>query len=244
MSWQATAWVDSLEYDLGVGPLAFRVLLKFANAAAPDGTRAFLSKATLAEQLGVSQRSIQRAFKDLAAARLIRRGNQEFVSHVPVNRRPTVYDLVMPSDRLPETFQNDEPAGSIEPLPGETGRGDKVIHRGDNLETSGETTTVVHKNHHRTTTKTEIDTSRPERARARKASRFPNEPAWGHCPDGHEMLDPRVWGPGMLRTSPRCRDESATHSIPQHRWHDLGLLPVFVIDRYHECYPEPIGVST
>jgi len=92
MSWQACDWMDSLAYDV-CGPLASRVLLKLANVANTDGTRAWRSKAEMAHELGVSQRSIQRALKELEHAALIHPGEQEFVHHIRADRRPTVYDL-------------------------------------------------------------------------------------------------------------------------------------------------------
>lgn len=99
MSWQAAAWVDSLPYDIpltmtqSVGHLPMRVLFKLANVADAEGKRAFRSKAVMADELGVTARSVQRALNDLQAAQLIRPGNQLFVAHLRADKRPTVYDL-------------------------------------------------------------------------------------------------------------------------------------------------------
>lgn len=92
MSWQACAWADSLEYDV-VGPLAFRVLLKLANVSNEDGTIAFRTKATMAHELGVNVKSIQRALNELQSAALIKPGDQSFVRHLTGGRRPVVYEL-------------------------------------------------------------------------------------------------------------------------------------------------------
>lgn len=92
MSWQATAWVDALPYD-ACQPLAFRVLLKFANVADERGQRAWIAKSTMADDLGVSQRSIHRAVKELLNERLITPGDQRYVMHLRADRRPTVYDI-------------------------------------------------------------------------------------------------------------------------------------------------------
>lgn len=92
MSWQACDWADRLPYG-AVGPLAFRVLLKLANVAAEDGSRAFRDKPRIAHELGVSQRSVQRAYRELEHAALIRPGDQSFTHHIRADKRPTVYDL-------------------------------------------------------------------------------------------------------------------------------------------------------
>lgn len=94
MSWQAVAVVDALPHD-AVGPLAFRVLLKLANVAGEDGEHAFRHARKMAQELGVSTRSVQRALRDLEALPLIRRGNQDYTAHLPAGKRPVVYDLVM-----------------------------------------------------------------------------------------------------------------------------------------------------
>lgn len=95
MSWQATAWADGLAYDR-VGPLAYRVLIKLANVAAADGTRAFRSNTQVAQELGVSVRSVQRGLRELEQQGLIAKGDQRLVQHLRADRRPRVYDLAMP----------------------------------------------------------------------------------------------------------------------------------------------------
>ncbi len=92
VSWQACNWADQLDYDV-CGALPFRVLIKLANVAADDGSRAWRTKATMAKELGVSQRSVQRALKELEMAHLILRGDQSFVERIRADKRPTVYDL-------------------------------------------------------------------------------------------------------------------------------------------------------
>lgn len=145
MSWQATAWADSLPYD-AMKPLATRVLFKLANVAAQDGKRAFRSKWDMADELGVDQRSVQRALRELEQAGFIGRGDQRAVAHLRGDRRPTVYDLnfqwrrdwsapplplPQPSDEAP-----DEPIESG-PIDGET-----QLSTGCHGETNGETPTV------------------------------------------------------------------------------------------------------
>ncbi len=78
-----------------VRELEYRVLLKLANVAAQDGSRAWRNMYEVAEELGVSVRSVQRAVKALEAHRLIVRGEQRHVDHIRGDRRPVVYDLNM-----------------------------------------------------------------------------------------------------------------------------------------------------
>lgn len=92
MSWQACAWADSLDCDT-VDGIEFRVLVKLANVSNETGTIAYRSKADMAKELGRSQRTIQRALKNLELAALIKAGDQSPVQHIRADRRPTVYEL-------------------------------------------------------------------------------------------------------------------------------------------------------
>lgn len=78
-----------------VGDLEYRLLLKLANVAAQDGSRAWRNMHEVAAELGVSLRSIRRAIKALEDERLIMRGDQHYVDHIRGDRRPVVYDLNM-----------------------------------------------------------------------------------------------------------------------------------------------------
>jgi hypothetical protein len=133
MSWQATEVVDQLPYDL-VKPLAFRVLLKLANVADPEGRRAWRSKFELANELGVDQRSIQRALRELEQAHLIRKGDQKFVSHIRGGYRPTVYDIVM---KRPAQYGMQTLDDGLDREP--EVRGDTVIHNPGRGDTRGDT---------------------------------------------------------------------------------------------------------
>lgn len=145
MSWQATAWADSLPYD-ALKPLATRVLFKLANVAAQDGKRAFRSKWEMADELGVDQRSVQRALRELEQAGFIGRGDQRAVAHMRADRRPTVYDLNFqwrrdwshPEIALPQQPE-DEPE---EPLETGPSHGETEFSTGGHGETNGETPTV------------------------------------------------------------------------------------------------------
>lgn len=141
MSWQAMDAVDRLPYDL-TKPLAYRVLVKLANVASSDGTRAWRSKWEMADELGVSERSIQRALAELEALNCIRKGDQKFVSHLRGGYRPTVYDIVM--SRAEGGIQTLADGLDEAPEAGET-RGETEISTGTAGETRGETTAVAHR---------------------------------------------------------------------------------------------------
>ena len=78
-----------------VGDLEYRLLLKLANVAAQDGSRAWRNMHEVAVELGVSLRSVRRSLKALEEQRLIIRGEQHYVDHIRGDRRPVVYDLNM-----------------------------------------------------------------------------------------------------------------------------------------------------
>lgn len=136
MSWQATAWADGLEYNV-VGPLAYRVLIKLANVANERGQTAWRSKSEMATELGVSQRSIQRALKELEHSALILVGDQSFVKHLRADRRPTVYDMNL---RFKTEFEQPE----LSAWNGETELSTSEP-RGDTPGLNGETTVVAHR---------------------------------------------------------------------------------------------------
>ena len=93
MSSVALAWALDARETGDIGDGARLVLLALADHAHADGSSSFPSKATLSERLGKSERTIQRYLADLRDAGLIFEGDQELVSHVRADRRPTVYDL-------------------------------------------------------------------------------------------------------------------------------------------------------
>lgn len=94
MSYQAAMAVGMLPYNV-CGAMAFRVLLKLANVADDEGKGAFQFDPKVANELGVSVRSIIRCRAELEAASLIRRGDQKRVGHWRGGNRPIVYDVNM-----------------------------------------------------------------------------------------------------------------------------------------------------
>lgn len=145
MSWQATAWVDSLEMDI-VGEVAFRVLLKLANVADQHGQNAWRSRSEVAKELGRSIKTVDRASKELEHAALIHRGDQRLVAHLRADRRPIVWDLNL---RWRAEFGQPE----LDGWP----RGDTVIHNPHGATSAvlhGATSGVPHRTiHERSTSK-------------------------------------------------------------------------------------------
>lgn len=142
MSTEAVAW--ALRADL-TGKLSAEhrlVLVALADHASYDGTGAWPSKARLATRLGSSERSVQRALARLEALGLIVRGDQRIVSHIPGNRRPTVWTLRLgsranhdePKDETPALVEEPRGDSSVTPA-GET----PVTPRGDTSGAPGET---------------------------------------------------------------------------------------------------------
>jgi hypothetical protein len=140
VSWQATAWADSLPYDTLQSYLAYRVLIKLCNNADEHGRTTWRSKKELSVELGVSERSVQRAMRELEQALLILPGDQEYVRHIRADRRPKVYDMNL--QYREQTFTPELPIEA--PSDGETGLSTGDL-RGDNWGLNGETTAVAHR---------------------------------------------------------------------------------------------------
>ena len=192
VSLEAVAWVKNLPYDAcEYGP--YRVLLILAEHANSEGKRAWRSKSKIAHTLEVSERSVQRWYKALIAADLIRPGDQAFVAHIPVNRRPVVYDISMGRD--PRYRQAQMPLEL-----GETG-----LSTGGSGETAGvalgETAGVVSRNQIHEPLKT--STKRNPSTRAREEAERSAPPS--------QPVDPFDWCPN----SP-TRVHSESHPGNQH----------------------------
>lgn len=109
MSLEAYIWAGSLRVDECDG-IAFRVLLKYADRCDRYGRTAWYRASELAEDLGCSRSSIQRATKDLLALGLISKGDQRYVGHIPANYRPVVYDLETPAKRMQDAMSAGVPS--------------------------------------------------------------------------------------------------------------------------------------
>lgn len=83
-------------YEAPAGdPTGRLVLVHLAEHADPKGRGAFPSARTIAGDIEVSVRTIRRQLDDLEERDLIRRGDQQLVSHISADKRPVVWDLNM-----------------------------------------------------------------------------------------------------------------------------------------------------
>ena len=140
MSLNAYVWAGQLPLDI-TSATAFRVLLKMADVADADGRGVWLTTSRMAEELGCSVRTVQRAVKELQLAGLIHEGDKRAVAHIRSDRRPTVYDLNMTAETAPQIDLDGVTKMSSHGVT-KMSRGDKSVHNG--------VTTVVA---HRTVTK-------------------------------------------------------------------------------------------
>lgn len=197
MSTEAVAW--ALRADL-TGTLSAEhrlVLVTLADHARPDGTGAWPAVATIAHRLGCAPRSVQRALKRLESLGLIKRGDQRMVSHLPGNRRPTVWTLRIGA-RIDESTPQleDTQLVDVTPTPEDVihrDRGDSsvtptgvtpVTSRGDTCGTSGVTAVSP-----KPRTKPSKNTNPPTPRSARQPSTAPGDklraPDCGHgTPNG------------------------------------------------------------
>lgn len=90
MSWALSLPTESLKDSS-----ARHVLLCLANYAGSNGAGAFPSASTLAQDTGLSERTVRYKLDDLEKAGLIQKGNQAIAAvHIDRHdRRPVVYDL-------------------------------------------------------------------------------------------------------------------------------------------------------
>lgn len=93
MSLDAYIWCANLPLAR-VNGTSFRVLLQLADRADGLGYGAYPHISTIAERLECSERTVQRAIKDLLALGIIRVGDQRYVEHLDKRYRPTVYDVL------------------------------------------------------------------------------------------------------------------------------------------------------
>lgn len=89
------SWALSLPTETLKDSSARHVLLCLANYAGSNGTGAFPSASTLAQDTGLSERTVRYKLDDLEKSGLIQKGNQAIAAvHIDRHdRRPVVYDL-------------------------------------------------------------------------------------------------------------------------------------------------------
>lgn len=232
MSLNAFIWTSNLPLDI-VGPTAFRILLKYADRVDKHGRAAWYTTTDLAEELGCSPRTVQRAIRELVQSGLIQEGDQRFVSHLRGDRRPTVYDINLGAQIAPRLTIEDVD----DTTPDDTPHGVTNMSRGDNLGPHGVTTGVAHRtviehiksNNLSTEGRDDVAPSRipavppapryptfqPDPVRVQPEPRTPEEDtavemlSSVECPSGFgEGKHSRHWFPGTLTGCARCGAEA------------------------------------
>lgn len=95
MSWYASAWAEKVR----VASIYERAILTYmAHRAKKDGTEAYPSASTIADYACSDTRTVRRHIDNLLARGLIAEGNQKAAAHIRKDRRPVVYDLLIPYD--------------------------------------------------------------------------------------------------------------------------------------------------
>ncbi|MFJ1709214.1 hypothetical protein [Kitasatospora sp. NPDC088346] len=137
MSLEPMIWVLS-----GDAPIAdlkeFAVLATMSETASRDGCGTFQSKETIAERTTLDTESVKRAWRSLTRRGLIAKGDQSLARHIRADRRPVVYDLLIPYDWFPNIERTNQERARmgldpltpknrppIAPAPGKTVRSDK-----------------------------------------------------------------------------------------------------------------------
>lgn len=91
---------DALLWATNDAPIAdvneFAVLLMLAEKADADGCNAFPSRLTMAARTHIDPKTVLRTLQRLEKRRLIAKGNQAAVTYIRADRRPVVYDLMIP----------------------------------------------------------------------------------------------------------------------------------------------------
>nr|WP_252728372.1 helix-turn-helix domain-containing protein [Curtobacterium sp. WW7] len=92
------------------------VLLALADRAHDDGSAAYPAREWIADRARCSVRSVASHLRALEDAGLIRKGDQDLVSHFRADRRPVVYDVVMTAGKSctppVHDVQSDAPRGA------------------------------------------------------------------------------------------------------------------------------------
>lgn len=108
-------------------PVAHLVLIAYADHAQDDGTAAWPSVAKVAGYARCTPRTVQTKLRLLIGWGLMRHGDQRLVAHLPANRRPVVYDLVMDTDSTPASADGSQaPADALGEAAGQAGV--KILH--------------------------------------------------------------------------------------------------------------------
>lgn len=117
VSWYASAWAEKAP----VGTVYERAILTYlAHRARKDGTNCYPSTQTLANFALCDKRTAQRHLDAMIERGLVAEGDQEVVQHLRADRRPTVYDILVPhswySDDQLEDVNEDRAERGLPPL--------------------------------------------------------------------------------------------------------------------------------
>lgn len=99
MSFEAVLWATSDAPIANVNE--FGVLVMLAERADSDGCSAFPARATVARRTTVDPKTVQRTINALVARKLIGPGDQRASEYIRADRRPPVWDLLIPYDWFP-----------------------------------------------------------------------------------------------------------------------------------------------
>lgn len=97
MSLKAMIWVMEDAPVENQGELA--VLYALADRANDDGTAAWPSQEWIAYRARCTDRTVRNHLANLEARGVVKKGDQDLISHIQTNRRPVVWDLNMDSSR-------------------------------------------------------------------------------------------------------------------------------------------------
>ncbi|MCL8016876.1 helix-turn-helix domain-containing protein [Streptomyces sp. AS02] len=99
MSFEAVLWATSDAPIANVNE--FAVLVMLAEKADSDGCSAFPARNTVAKRTTVDPKTVQRTINALATRKLIGPGNPKAAEYIRADRRPPVWDLLIPYDWFP-----------------------------------------------------------------------------------------------------------------------------------------------
>ncbi|MFC8201734.1 helix-turn-helix domain-containing protein [Streptomyces sp. NPDC057298] len=99
MSFEAVLWATNDAPIANVNE--FAVLMMLAEKADPDGCNAFPSRPTIAARTTVNSKTVLRALQSMEARGLIAEGDQRAAQYIRADRRPVVYDLLIPYSWFP-----------------------------------------------------------------------------------------------------------------------------------------------
>lgn len=94
----------ALMWAAGIAPVAdvqeYAVLIRMADEADESGCGVYLATATIADDIKVSEKTVQRRLDAMLDRKLIGLGDQSLARRIRADRRPVVYDLLIPAIRF------------------------------------------------------------------------------------------------------------------------------------------------